>query len=100
MSFFSAVTGALTAGIRRQLQRCWPWRGGGGGNPGQGSGSALLSGTQGHVAQQPLLGLAVTALPHGGNHLVLLRWLIQTLVAVDMPQGELLQQRRVRAAAR
>lgn len=55
-------------------------------------GRAAPSGPQRHVAQQPLLGPAARTLLHAGDQLVLLRRPVQALVAVDVPQGELLQR--------
>lgn len=57
------------------------------------------SGPQRHVAQQPLLGPAARTLLHAGDQLVFLRRPVQALVAVDVPQGELLQKRSGRAEA-
>lgn len=64
--------------------------GGGWGGGGLGWGSDA----QGHVAEQPLLRAAVVAVSEGGNHLVLLRRHVQTLVAVHVQQGEPLESRR------
>lgn len=52
------------------------------------------SDAQGHVTEQPLLRAAVVALSEGGNHLVVLRGHVQTLVAVHVQQGEPLKSRR------
>lgn len=46
------------------------------------------SDAQGHVAEQPLLRAAAVAVSQGGDHLVLLGRHVQTLVAVDVQQGE------------
>lgn len=52
------------------------------------------SNAQGHVSQQPLLRAAAVAVSQGGDHLVLLRRHVQTLVAVHMQQGEPLGDRQ------
>lgn len=54
--------------------------------------SLLALGTQGHVPKQPLLGSAFIAVFHGRNHFVILRWLVKTLVTIDMSQGKPLQK--------
>lgn len=50
------------------------------------------SDAQGHVAEQPLLSAAAVAVSQGGDHLVLLRRHVQTLVAVHVQQGKALQR--------
>lgn len=50
------------------------------------------SDAQGHVTKQPLLGAATAAVSQGGGHLVLLRWHVQTLVAINVEQCEVLRR--------
>lgn len=58
------------------------------------AGPRWRSDAQGHVTEQPLLRAAVVAVSEGGDHLVLLRRHVQTLVAVHVQQGEPLKSRR------
>lgn len=50
--------------------------------------SWVRSERQCHVAEEPLLGAAACAVSQGGHHLVLLSRHVQTLVTVDMQQGQ------------
>lgn len=52
----------------------------------------MESDAQSHVTKQPLLRAAAVAVSQGRDHLVLLRWHVQTLVAVHMHQGESLEK--------